>query len=128
MEDIGTALYFDNHTPEYSTDCLDYAIATINRYGKADCTLVDIGCGTGNSLALLRSRMPLNHLMGIDVSSNSLVKAKERSGCDALVGSILDPNFVHGIVQRPEAQLVLAAEAADVLEKQAVGELDAFFF
>ena len=108
MEDIPTVAYFDSYTPEYSTDGLDQVADAINRYGKADCTLVDIGCGTGKSLAFLKSQTGLKRLIGIDVSSNCLAKAKERSDCDALRGSILDPNFVDCIVQRFDFALLAA--------------------
>jgi SAM-dependent methyltransferase len=108
MEDIPTVAYFDSYTPEYSTDGLDQVAAAINRYGTPDCTLVDIGCGTGKSLAFLKSQTRLKRLIGIDVSSNSLAKAKERSDCDALQGSILDANFVDCIVQRFDFALLAA--------------------
>jgi SAM-dependent methyltransferase len=94
MEEERTIAYFDTNTPEYSVRRMDYALEAINRYSQQGSSLVDIGCGTGNILELIRDESGLQDLCGIDVSQNCLLKARERVECDILLGSILDNDCV----------------------------------
>jgi SAM-dependent methyltransferase len=94
MEEERTIAYFDTNTPEYSVRRMDYALEAINRYSQQGNSLVDIGCGTGNVLELIRDQSGLQDLCGIDVSQNCLLKARERVECDILLGSILDNDCV----------------------------------
>ena len=43
-------------------------------------TIVDVGCGDGCLLELLRKRRPLAHLIGIDMSPEELAAARKRLG------------------------------------------------
>ena len=97
MKDHKTIAYFDCNTPEYGPTRLKYAVTVINRHCQKNSSLVDIGCGTGNTLEYLRTKTKLGNLCGIDVSQNCLSKCKETVGCDTFLGSILDSNFVERI-------------------------------
>jgi SAM-dependent methyltransferase len=106
--DTATVRYFDDHLHEYSTKKLRFAINAINSTAKPEDALVDIGCGTGNTLAKLKTQTQLRHLCGIDVSINCLGKAKERSGCEIRQGSILDLDFVRSMGPRFDFALLSA--------------------
>jgi SAM-dependent methyltransferase len=108
MIDTATVRYFDDHLHDYSTKKLRFAINTINSTAEPVHTLVDIGCGTGNTLAHLKTQTQLRHLCGIDVSLNCLAKAKERSGCEIRQGSILDLDFVRSMGPRFDFALLSA--------------------
>jgi SAM-dependent methyltransferase len=103
-----TAFYFDKYTPEYSVDKLVYAVAAVNRYGPQGGSLIDIGCGTGNTLEFIKSKTALKNLYGMDVSQNCLRKAKESINCDTFLGSILDSSFIEKIPQRFDCALLSA--------------------
>lgn len=63
--------------------------------GRAPKTVVDIGCGPGNSTAVLKRRFPNAHILGIDSSEAMVARAKEAhpdlsfsvTGAEALAGS-----------------------------------------
>lgn len=53
--------------------------------------VVDLGCGPGNSTALLAERYPNAEITGLDTSENMLASARERlSGCEFVQGDIAD--------------------------------------
>ena len=106
--DTATVQYFDDHLHDYSIKKLRFAINAINSTAKPEDALVDIGCGTGNTLAKLKTQTQLRHLCGIDVSINCLAKAKERSGCEIRQGSVLDSDFVRSIGRRFDFALLSA--------------------
>lgn len=99
MKDVDTIKYFDSHMPEYSCNRLCYTVDIINRYADKNSSLVDIGCGTGNTLAFLKEQTGLHNLCAIDVSKKCLEKAQERVGCETALKSILDPDFINDIVR-----------------------------
>ncbi|MBT1071740.1 malonyl-ACP O-methyltransferase BioC [Pelotalea chapellei] len=47
--------------------------------------LLDIGCGTGNLLALLQKRFPLSRLHGLDLAFNMALSSSNKIGSDALI-------------------------------------------
>jgi SAM-dependent methyltransferase len=106
--DLDTIAYFDESTPEYHPDRLAHAIDMIRRRVPPGASLIDIGCGTGNTLEALAAETGVRDLTGIDVSSRCLEKAHARTGCATLNGSILDRDFL-GAVERRFDVAVLAA-------------------
>lgn len=98
--DNDTISYFDNYTPEYSVGRLAHVVTAIKCYGPKNGSLLDIGCGTGNTLEFVRNKTSLKNFYGMDVSQKCLLKTKERIDCDTFLGSILDSNFIDKISER----------------------------
>lgn len=53
------------------------AVDLINRIGISPKSILDVGCGPGNSTARLRARFPDAALLGIDASDNMLSRARK---------------------------------------------------
>ena len=100
--------YFDKYTPEYAVSRLEYAATIINQYGHKQNSLIDIGCGTGNTLEFIKNKTGLENLYGVDVSQSCLLKAKARVNCDTFLGSVLDNNFIKEIPKRFDFVLLSA--------------------
>ena len=97
MEDKQTQVYFNRNIPEYSLNRFRYAVKINREQGCEASTLVDIGCGTGNILELIRSETPVREVCGIDASEGYVKATSRRLGCDTFLGSVLDKNFIRGI-------------------------------
>jgi SAM-dependent methyltransferase len=108
VNDVGTMDYFDSHVPEYSVGRLKHVVEAINRYGSTRASLIDVGCGTGNTLEFLRDVTDVKDVCGLDVSEKCLQKARARVGCDTYCGSIFDPGFVGSIDRRFDFAVVAA--------------------
>lgn len=96
-EDRSTLDYFDSHLIEYTVERLDHMAALIKERAGADASLVDVGCGVGNTLAYLAEATGISNLAGIDISPRCLAETEERLGCETHCGSVLDDEFVAGI-------------------------------
>lgn len=94
LRDPQTAAYFDEHVPEYSVERLRYAADWIGEHKRPDSSIVDVGCGAGNTLAFLRGTTGIESVVGIDVSEKCLKQTRERLGCTTYLGSILDRDVV----------------------------------
>jgi SAM-dependent methyltransferase len=89
--DLKTEQYFDEHVPEYSNERLAFTARAISDLGGGPgSSLVDLGCGAGNTLRFVREETGITDCFAIDVSANLLEKARESIECEAMVGSILD--------------------------------------
>ena len=72
---------------ERTQPALDLAMRVRGRFPK---TIVDIGCGPGNSTSVLKSLFPASDILGIDNSRNMIEKAQKENPhirfelCDAL--------------------------------------------
>ncbi|MEZ6135905.1 MAG: class I SAM-dependent methyltransferase [Pirellulaceae bacterium] len=93
-EDQKTLDYFDNFTPHYNAERFRFAIDYLNKHGNAEQRLLDIGCGDGGTLALLKEHTAIVHLCGMDISANYLRKAERLLQCETIEGSILDDDLV----------------------------------
>ncbi len=106
--DEGTVAYFDEHLIDYGVGRLEHAAELMRRLGSEDASVVDLGCGTGNTLAYVRERTGIDDLMGIDVSPRCLEKVRERVGCETELGSILDRDLAAKHADRFEFAIVAA--------------------
>jgi SAM-dependent methyltransferase len=107
-EDEATIAYFDSHTPEYSLDRLKHAADFIRAHADPDSTLLDVGCGVGNTLEYMAREAGIAHMAGLDVSEKILAQAKERLGCETYHGSILDPKVVDAVPERFDFVVIAA--------------------
>lgn len=53
------------------------AVDLANRIVTSPKTIVDIGCGPGNSTKVLRKKFPIADILGIDSSENMILRAKD---------------------------------------------------
>jgi SAM-dependent methyltransferase len=97
IKDRETVRYFDEHVPEYNLERLEHVVEAIERVGGQQPSLVDIGCGAGNTLAFLKEQARLGEVCGIDVSEQCLRKTRERVEGRTHCGSILDNAFLREI-------------------------------
>ncbi len=88
--DKGTVDYFENHSHDYSPARLRHATEMITERMEPGSSLVDVGCGTGNVLAVLAGSTGLTDLWAMDVSASALAVAQERVACRTVHASILD--------------------------------------
>lgn len=109
IEDADTVAYFDDHAPEYSTGRLAYPAEFIREHGGDDSSVVDIGCGAGNTLAFMREATGIESLCGIDVSERLLERTREEvPGAETHLGSILDRELVERLSGRFDFAVVAA--------------------
>ncbi len=92
--DEKTLAYFDKHTPEYSLGRYQTAIEFIRSTETSDASVVDFGCGAGNILDYVRQNTGIRNLCGVDIAPNYVASVRQRLGCGAYVGSVLDDRFV----------------------------------
>jgi len=90
MHDAKIHDYFDNFTPYYNPKRFNFALDYLNNVANEKQILLDIGCGDGATLYLIREKTPLKKIAGLDISRSYLEKAKELTGCDTIHGSILN--------------------------------------
>lgn len=57
--------------------------------GQKDLEIADVGCGDGSVLAYLKEKLSLKRIIGLDVSSTALVKARAQGVETILVGNDL---------------------------------------
>jgi ubiquinone/menaquinone biosynthesis C-methylase UbiE len=100
LKDEATAAYFDSYVPEYGVERFARAADFLRREAGPGASLIDIGCGTGNTLAHLQAITPVTEVAGLDVSARCLEKTRERLGCVTYQGSIFDPSVVHAVGPR----------------------------
>ena len=99
-EDTATIAYFDEHVPEYSLERLRHAADFVRRHASPDASLIDLGCGVGNTLAYVKEAAGLSNVAGADVSERCLQETRARVGCPTYRGSVFDPRFVEAIGRR----------------------------
>jgi len=106
--DAATEAYFDAHVPEYSVTRFAHVERFLHSHAGPGSSLIDVGCGTGNTLEHLRGATPIAHVAGLDVSSACLARTRERLGCRTYQGSIYDPRVVEAIGDRFDFALLSA--------------------
>ncbi len=95
--DEATVAYFDEVVPEYGTARLEFAARFIAEHSGPESSLIDLGCGTGNTLVYLSEQAGIDRVAGLDVSRNCLERLRARLDCETHHGSILDDEVVAGI-------------------------------
>jgi len=106
--DLQTAAYFDEQVHDYSLGRLDFAAQAIARRAPAGASLLDVGCGTGNTLEHLAQATGIEDLYGIDVSAKCLEAVRDRVGCPVHHGSILDDDVIERVGRRFDVVVVAA--------------------
>jgi SAM-dependent methyltransferase len=86
--------YFDKFTPEYSVERYQDIVSMLRKLKTPRATLLDIGCGAGNILDLVKRECGISKLYGIDVSSKYVELTRARMNCPVWLGSIVDDGFV----------------------------------
>ncbi len=108
-----TAAYFDEHAADEDNPAmvrrdLGFLLSFLNQTSTPDSTLLEIGCGQGTVLEILRAHTPIRALWGCDISQRSLDRTRARVDCRVLHGSVLDKNFVAGVTARFDYVLLRA--------------------
>jgi SAM-dependent methyltransferase len=91
VSDADTVAYFDSHVPDYEPGRLELTAAYLRRHARPDSSLIDLGCGVGNTLAFLAAETPITSFAALDVSQNCLDKTSEAVACETVLGSAVDP-------------------------------------
>lgn len=94
IEDRQTAEYFDQFTPHFSQAKFQFALDWLAANASSEASLVDIGCGDGGTIALIKEHTPIRTFAGFDVAKSYVDKAAAATGCEAIHGSILDTRLV----------------------------------
>jgi malonyl-CoA O-methyltransferase len=85
---------FHRHSSEYDTRVVVQKRVTARLAALLDAEgieprrLLDVGCGTGNLLALLRARYTSAELTGLDLAPGMVASAREKLGDDPLVALV----------------------------------------
>jgi len=93
MQDRATHAYFDTFTPNFAPERFEFALSFL-RGAPRDARLIDVGCGDGATLWMIKNNAPIASLTGMDISENYLRKAASAVGCNTIHGSILDEQLV----------------------------------
>jgi SAM-dependent methyltransferase len=99
-DDKQTRDYFDKFTPHFNPKRFQFALDFLNANADPSQKLIDIGCGDGATLAMIRDATPLTDLTGLDVSSGYLEKARASLGCHTVHGSVIDEELVKSLEGR----------------------------
>jgi SAM-dependent methyltransferase len=91
--DEKTVRYFDTEHPEYSVKRLSFAAQAIAERTDAGSSLVDLGCGAGNTLAYLVEATPVRDVVGVDVSTQLLERCRQAVDCPVYRASIVDDDL-----------------------------------
>ena len=106
--DEDTVAYFDQHTPEYGTSRLEPAARFIRERGHEGSSLIDVGCGVGNTLEYLVHAGGIEGTAGLDVSARCLEQTRERVDAETFLGSVLDRELVESIGPKYDFAVVAA--------------------
>jgi SAM-dependent methyltransferase len=91
--DEKTVRYFDTEHPEYSVARLSFAAQAIAERTDARSSLVDLGCGAGNTLAYLVEATAVRDVVGVDVSPRLLERCRAAVECPVHLASIVDDDL-----------------------------------
>jgi SAM-dependent methyltransferase len=100
MEDKKTRIYFDSITPHYDPNKIISILNFIKSHANKDSSLVDLGCGDGAILQLIKQQTEIVNLYGLDISETYINKVCQTIGCKTILGSILEEGFVSNNLNR----------------------------
>lgn len=107
--DEATIAYFDSYVPEYSVERLEHAVAFLRGHAGPESSLIDLGCGVGNTLDHIVNVTGVTDVAGLDVSAQCLARTRERiPNCETFEASIFD-EALPAIVSRRFDVAVVAA-------------------
>lgn len=106
--DKQTVKYFDEHAPEYSIERFAFAARAIGERATPESSLVDLGCGAGNTLAHLKATTKISDVVGVDVSETLLARTRDQVGCPVHRASIIDSNLPAVVGRRFDFAVVAA--------------------
>ena len=92
--DARTEHYFETLTPTYSPRRYRPVLKFLRQDARKSSSLLDVGCGSGNVLAMVRKGTPVAELAGLDVSARYLTQcASNVPGCQTHEGSIVNASL-----------------------------------
>lgn len=94
LEDEKTAEYFNRYTPEFGLDKLELIVDFIKTNLDSDSFFLDVGCGCGNILEMIKNETGNKKFYGMDIAQNYLNEAVKRVNCTPILGSILSEEIV----------------------------------
>jgi len=101
MKQATTETYFNKHTPWYGAGTFGHVIKYLRARATPNCSLLDVGCATGDLLCALREQTPISTLAGLDVAENYLAQCRQKSACRQLyLGEINNSAVVTQIGQQ----------------------------
>lgn len=95
--DADTVAYFDSHVPDYDPGRLELTAAYLREHADSRSTLIDLGCGVGNTLAFLAEETPIETFTALDVSQNCLDQTTDLVACTPVLGSAVDATVAEGL-------------------------------
>ena len=98
--------YFEHHTHDYPPERMDRFQPEILRLKSSPRSLLDIGCGTGNTMVALAQRLGVDKPVGVESASALVKTATERTGCRVIRSSVLDPAFSAAVDQKFDVVLL----------------------
>jgi SAM-dependent methyltransferase len=94
IDNLKTKSYFNDLTPHFSPNRYNFALDYINQHADNTTKLIDIGCGDGSTLLLIKENSRICNLTGMDISEQYLNKAKMNVQCNTIQASILDNDII----------------------------------
>ena len=96
--DERTERYFETLTPTYSPRRYRPVLKFLRQDARKSSSLLDVGCGSGNVLAMMRKGTRVDELAGLDVSARYLAQCESNvPGCQTYEGSIVDASLANEI-------------------------------
>lgn len=93
--DEKTRAYYNKYATHYNPAQFEFALQHICRHQNPDTRLIDVGCGDGAILSLIRQNTRVRDLTGMDISKEYLSHVEKIPDCKAILGSILDPELAN---------------------------------
>lgn len=100
--------YFDRFVPTYDEERVVFIADDLAARGGPSLKVADLGCGDGAMLAYLREKAGVQDTLGVDPSPAYIDSARERSGGEFQVGSVLDEQTLRSWRDSYDAVILVA--------------------